>query len=130
MVPGVGNVQNMAAARRAVREVHARAQEARARRERENIEDLAVFLVARDRLAAVDGWEAERVAAIAVEAARRRDGHRDIAASAVGRIRGRGEAVADIARLTGVTAMEVRGYLKACGARPSGDAAGNADGAG
>src|SRR4029079_10968376 len=72
----MGNVQSMAAARKAVREAHARTQEERARRDRENIEDLAAFLVARDRLAAVDEWEADKVAGIAAVAAGRRDEHR------------------------------------------------------
>ncbi|HUO39939.1 MAG TPA: hypothetical protein VMU34_19800 [Mycobacterium sp.] len=124
----MGNVQNKAAARRAVREAHARAQEERARRERENIEDLAAFLVARDRLAAVDEWQAERVAGILAEAARRRDEHRVVAATAVCRIHERGGAVIDIARLTSVSEMEVRGYLKMRGARRGAEAAASADG--
>ena len=37
---------------------------------------MATFLVSRTRLAGVDAWEAERVAQVSVEAARRRDEHR------------------------------------------------------
>ena len=90
MVLAMGTVKSIAAARKAVREASAKAQEERARRERDNIEDLATFLVARDRLAAVDGWEAAKVAGIAAAAARRRDEHRGVAAVAICRIRGRG----------------------------------------
>src|SRR5258705_8294648 len=59
-VPAMGTVKSIAAARKAVREASAEAQQEGARRERDNIEDLATFLVARDRLAAVDDWEAEK----------------------------------------------------------------------
>jgi len=124
----MGNVQSMAAARKAVREAHARTQEERARRERENIEDLAAFLVARDRLAAVDEWEADKVAGIAAVAAGRRDEHRGVAAAALGRIRERGETVAGIAKLAGITDAEVRVYLKVSAARRGGDAASTPDG--
>ena len=61
-VPAMGTVKSIAAARKAVREASAKAQQERARRERDNIEDLATFLVALDRSAAVDDWEAEKAA--------------------------------------------------------------------
>ena len=108
----MSNVSSMAAARRAAREATARAQEERARRERQNIEDLATVLVARDRLAGVAQWEAEKVAGIAALAARRRDEQRRAAAAAVCRIKARGEAIGAIARLANIGEAEVRAYLK------------------
>ncbi len=48
------NIQSRAAARKRVRESQARAQEERARHERETLEDTATFLVSRNRIAAVD----------------------------------------------------------------------------
>jgi hypothetical protein len=117
MVRAMGTMKSMSAARKAVREASAKAQEERARRERENIEDLATFLVARDRLAAVDDWEAEKVAGIAAAAARRRDEHRGVGAEAIRRIRDRSVSVADVAKLANIIAREVRAYLKASNAR-------------
>jgi hypothetical protein len=53
-----------------VRDAQPGAQEERAQRERDNVENMATFLVSRTRLAGVDAWEAERVAQVSVEAAR------------------------------------------------------------
>jgi hypothetical protein len=92
------------------------AQAERARRERDNVEDTATFVVARARVAGVDEWEAERVAQVGAEAARRRDEHRLAGAAAVARIRGRGESVSEIAALAQTTETEVRAYLKLAGA--------------
>ncbi|HME48100.1 hypothetical protein [Mycobacterium sp.] len=114
------NTQSMAAARRKVREAQVKAQEERARRERHNLEDMATFLVARTRLASVDVWEAERVSQVGAEAARRRDEHRLAAASALARMRARGETVSALAELAETTETEVRSYLKL--ARPDGAA--------
>jgi len=47
---------------------------------------MATFLVSRTRLAGVDAWEAERVAQVSVEAARRRDEHRGAARAALVRM--------------------------------------------
>ena len=109
--PGM-NTSSMAAARRRVREARAKAQQERARRERDNVEDMATILVARHRLAGVDDWEAERVSQLGAEARRRRDEHRLAAASALARIHARGEAVGAIAQLAEATEAEVRAYLK------------------
>lgn len=87
-----------------------------------NIDYLATFLLARDRLAAVDDWEAEKVAGIAAAAARRRDEHRVLGAGVVCRIRERGVTVADIAKLASIPEREVRAYLKAGNARRSAEA--------
>jgi hypothetical protein len=104
--------QSMAAARKRVRKAQEKAQEERARRERRNIEDMAAFLVARDRLAGVDAWEAQRVAQLGAEAARRRDEQRRAAAAALSRMRSRGETVTAIAALADAGEGEVRAYLK------------------
>lgn len=110
----------MAKARRRVREAQAKAREQRARRERENVEDIATFVVACSRLAAVDTWEAERTAQINAEADRRRDEQRQVAAAAVARMHGRGEKVENIAALAEATESEVRSYLKLARARRAG----------
>jgi len=71
-------------------DAQAEANEQRAQRDRDNVDDMAAFLVARTRLAGVDEWQAERVSQIGLEADRRRDEHRGECAAAVQRIRGRG----------------------------------------
>ena len=84
------NIQSKSQARRVVREAQAEANEQRAQRDRDNVDDMAAFLVARTRLAGVDECQAERVSQIGLEADRRRDEHRSECAAAVQRIRGRG----------------------------------------
>jgi hypothetical protein len=106
------NIQSMAAARKLVPEAQAKAQEERAQRERHNVEDMATFLVACNRVAGVDAWEAGRIARVGAEAARRRDEHRHVAAAAAVRMRARGETIAAIAKLANTTEGEVRCYLK------------------
>jgi len=128
--PAIVNIQSRTAARKRVRESQARAQEERARRERENLEDTATFLVSRNRIAAVDDWEAERVAQVAAEAARRRDEHRRAAAAALARIRARGETVRAFAQVAEATGSEVRSYLKLASANGAQASAAVTDGAG
>ncbi|HUO36903.1 MAG TPA: hypothetical protein VMU34_03215 [Mycobacterium sp.] len=113
----MANIQSMAKAPKRVREAQAKAQEQRARRERENVEDIATFVVACSRLAGVDAWEAERIAQINAEADRRRDEQRQAAAAAVGRMHERGERIDAIAALAETTESEVRSYLKLARAR-------------
>lgn len=116
------NIQSKSQARRVVREAQAKANEHRAQRDRDNLDDMAVFLVARTRLAGVDQWQAERVAQIALDADRRRDEFRAEGAKALARIRGRGESVGAIAALANVSASEVRSFVKTArtrGAEPS-----------
>ena len=120
------NIQSKSRARRVVREAQAEANEQRAQRDRDNVDDMAAFLVARTRLAGVDECQAERVSQIGLEADRRRDEHRSECAAAVQRIRGRGESVGTIAALANVSEGEVRAFLKAArarGAAPPDDAA-------
>jgi hypothetical protein len=68
--------------------------------------------VSRTRVAGVDQWEADRVAQVSAEASRRRDEHRTEAATALARIRDRGESIAAIARLAETSVGDVRAYLK------------------
>ncbi|MGH3555999.1 MAG: hypothetical protein ACRDTK_00490 [Mycobacterium sp.] len=104
-------------ARKKVREAQQKVRDERELRERANIEDMATFLVSRTRLTGVDEWEADRVAQVSAEAARRRDEHRAAAAAAVARIRARGETITAIARLAETTVSDVRAYLKLATAR-------------
>ena len=113
----MANIKSMAKARKRVREAQAKAQEQRARQERENVEDIATFVVACSRLAGVDTWEAERSAQINAEADRRRDEQRQAAAAAVARMHERGEKIDAIAALAEATESEVRSYLKLARAR-------------
>jgi hypothetical protein len=126
----MANIQSRAAARKRVRESQARAQEERARRERENLEDMATFLVSRNRIATVDDWQADRVAQAAAEAARRRDEHRRAAAAALARIRARGETISAIAQVAETTESEVRSYLKLASANGAQASAAATDGGG
>lgn len=118
--------QSMAKARKAVRDAQARAQQERARRDQENVEDAAAFLVSRSKLVAVDEWEAERIAQIGAEAGRRREEHRSAAAEALARIRRRGETISAIAALAQTTNGEVRALLKLATAPNDGSETGNA----
>jgi hypothetical protein len=111
------NIQSKSQARRVVREAQAKANEQRVQRDRDNVDDMAAFLVARTWLPGVDEWQAERVSQIGLEADRRRDEHRGECAAAVQRIRGRGESVGAIAVLANVSEGEVRAFLKAARAR-------------
>ena len=56
-----------------VRDAQAEANEQRAQRDRDNVDDMAPFLAARTRLAGVDEWQAERVSQIGLEADPRRN---------------------------------------------------------
>ena len=67
------NIQSKSQAPKMVREAQARAYEERAQRDRDNVDDMVTFLVARTRLAGVDEWQAERVAQIGLEADSRRE---------------------------------------------------------
>ena len=50
-----------------MREAQTRANEKRAPRERDNVDELATFLVARTRFAGVEEWQVERVTQIGVD---------------------------------------------------------------
>jgi hypothetical protein len=103
-------------ARRRAREVQAQANEARAQRERANIEDAAIYMVAVSKVNEVDAWEVERLAAVRdqvrSEAEKRRADHRAQAGAAVARMQRRGETPRNIAQLTGDSVGEVRALLR------------------
>jgi hypothetical protein len=113
----MANIHSMAAARKLVRDAQSKEREQRAQREKDNVEDMALFLLSRDRLGGVDAWEAERVAQVGAEAAHRRDEHRNAAAVAAARMRARGETIGAIARLAGAPESEVRSYVKLANSR-------------
>lgn len=105
----------MEARRRAV-EATRRANEARAARDKANIDDATDFLVAVGRIAAVEVWKKERLAQlrkqINAEAAKRVDTHRADAGAAVVRMQGRGETLTNIAARTDVGIGIVRTMLR------------------
>jgi hypothetical protein len=119
----VVNIQSMAQVRKTVREVGAKAHAERAARERDNVEDVATFVLAQGRVAAVDEWQAQRVAPVAAEAERRREEHRHAATAAITRMRERGESLGAIAELAQTTENDVRAHLKLADARAAAGAA-------
>ena len=113
------------AARRAAREAVVAAQADLARRNRANMDDLAVFLSARQRADAVDDWFNERVAALKAQADERRAGQRRECGVALAGMRERGETVRDIARMAGIGEKTVRELIRAAS---TGDSASSASG--
>jgi hypothetical protein len=103
-------------ARRRVREAQARANEARAQRERANVDDAATLVVAVGKVSEVDAWDTERLAQardqVRAEANRKRVDHRTEAGSAIARMQQRGETLATIAELTGAGVGEIRALLR------------------
>jgi hypothetical protein len=100
------------AARRAAREAVVAAQADLARRNRANMDDLAVFLSARQRAEAVDDWFNERVAALKAQADERRAGQRRECGVALAAMRDRGESIRDIARMAGVGEKTARELIR------------------
>ncbi len=76
-----------------------------------NLRDLNDFLDARYRLAEVDVWLDERIAALHATADARRTTHHQEAANALSDMSARGMSVEEIARMAGVTSETVQGYL-------------------
>ncbi|ORA50126.1 hypothetical protein BST22_16035 [Mycolicibacterium chubuense] len=103
-------------ARRRAREATRRANEARAAREKANIENAANYMVAKARLAEIDVWETERLAAVTegvrAEATKRRAGTRAEAGAAIRLLQENGETLATVAELTGDGIGEVRAMLR------------------
>ena len=103
---------------RRVREAQARANEARAQRERANVDDAATLVVAVGKVSEVDAWETERLAQardqVRAEANRKRVDHRAEAAAAIARMQQRGEKLAMIAELTGASVGEIRSAAATC----------------
>ena len=98
--------------RRKVREAQAQANRERLKRESDNREDMVAFLVAEQKLAAVDEWESDRHEQVRLEADQRREEQRLEGARALARMRDRGESVASIAQIGGCSEKLVRIYLK------------------
>lgn len=103
-------------ARRRAREATRRANEARAAREKANIENAANYIVAKARLADIDAWETERLAAVSeqvrADANKRRAGTRAEAGAAIRLLQKSGETLTKIAELTGDGIGEVRAMLR------------------
>lgn len=91
------------AARRAAREAAVAAQLELKKRTQANTADLEKFFSAQERVDAVDEWVSERQAALEEEAARRRAAQRGAAGLALKSIRDRGERLAEVARMAGIT---------------------------
>lgn len=108
MTTGTSKVE----ARRRAREATRRANEARAARDRANIENVANYIVAEAKLAEIDAWEAERMVAVTehvrAEANKRRAGTRTEAGAAIKLLQENGEPLTSIAELTGDSISEVR----------------------
>jgi len=81
-------------------------------RERLNITNLTEFAVQAANLEDVDDWLATRIEKAHTEAEDRRTRHRVAAGQELAALRGRGESVADIAGLAGISQAKVREYLK------------------
>ena len=111
------------AARRAAREAVVAAQADLARRTRANMDDLAVFLSARQRADAVDDWFKERVAALKAQADERRGGQRRECGVALAAIRERGESIRDIARMAGIGEKTARELIRAASTGDAGSSA-------
>lgn len=106
------NIKSKNQARRAVREAQTRANQARVQRERQNVEDTAVLLLAQGRLGGITDWEAERIEQIRAEGQRRRCEHQKKAAEAIVRLQQRGESLQAIAELAQTSVAELRALLK------------------
>lgn len=103
-------------ARKRAREATRRANEARAAREKANIEHAANYMVAKAKLAEIDTWETERLTTatqqLRAEANRRRAGTRAEAGAALRQLLDNGETPTTIAALTGAGIAEVRAMLR------------------
>ena len=87
--------------RRKVREAQAQANRERLKTESDNREDMVAFLVAQQKLTAVDEWESDRHEQVRLEADQRREKQRLEGARALARMRHRGESMASIAQIGG-----------------------------
>jgi hypothetical protein len=103
-------------ARRRAREAQARANEDRATRERENVEDAATYVVAVGKLREIDAWETARLAAVCEQVRRdadtRRTEHQAAARDSLTRMQRRGETLTMITELTGEDFAEIRAMLR------------------
>jgi hypothetical protein len=100
------------AARKAAREAAAAAQEEQLRRQKANVEDLAKYFTAKQRVDDVAEWLSERTAELAERAAQRREEQRRECGLALKAMQDRGESVREIARLAGISEKAVRDLIK------------------
>ena len=108
------------AARRAARVAAVAAQEELARRTRANMEDLAVYFSAAGRVEKVDEWLAERVAALQMQAAQRREVQRRACGQALRSMRERGQSLREIAQMAGIGEKAVRELIRVAEVDPAG----------
>ncbi|MCV7200593.1 hypothetical protein H7J71_01020 [Mycolicibacterium peregrinum] len=101
------------AARKAAREAAAAAQEEQVRRQKANVEDLAKYFTAKQRVDEVAEWLRERTAELAARAAQRRERQRRECGVALKAMQDRGESVREIARLAGISEKAVRELIRA-----------------
>lgn len=112
-IRGMERTTSKKAARARLMEARAQAAAERARRERENIGDLAEFMVQVAKVDEVEVWLRERVAKLQAEAEERRRRHKVAAGQALQAMRLRGETNAAIAAQAGVSTTKLRDYLQA-----------------
>ncbi|CPR56911.1 hypothetical protein [Mycobacteroides abscessus] len=115
----MAKIESRSDVRRKVREAQTRAQQERLKRESDNREDMVAFLLAEQKLRAVDGWEVEHLAQVRGEAEQRRHEQRVEGAKALARLKAREETIKDIAALGDVPEKLVRSYLKLAAQTPS-----------
>lgn len=110
-----GNTSKVAARRR-VREAQVRANEGRAQRERDNLEDAATIVVCLGKVGEIDIWEAERLAnlrkQVRADADRKRAELRCAGRAAVVSMQHRGETLTTVAKLAGAGIAEIRVLLR------------------
>jgi hypothetical protein len=99
-------------ARQAARKAAAAAAEELAARNRANVEDLATFFNAHERVDGVDEWLAERQEALQVQAKERRSGFVRNGGLALRAMRDRGESLRQIAAMTGLSEKAVRDAIR------------------
>ncbi|MBN3459739.1 hypothetical protein JNN96_37545 [Mycobacterium sp. DSM 3803] len=99
-------------ARKAARAAAAAAQEEQVRRQKANVEDLAKYFTAKQRVDDVGEWLRERTAELAERAAQRREDQRRECGAALKAMQERGESVREIARLAGISEKAVRDLIK------------------
>lgn len=112
MVGCMANSGVSKAARKAAREAAAAAQEEQVRRQKANVEDLAKYFTAKQRVDDVAEWLRERTAELAERAAQRREEQRRECGVALKAMQDRGESVREIARLAGISEKAVRDLIR------------------
>lgn len=112
MVGCMANSGVSKAARKAAREAAAAAQEEQVRRQKANVEDLAKYFTAKQRVDDVAEWLRERTTELAERAAQRREEQRRECGVALKAMQDRGESVREIARLAGISEKAIRDLIR------------------